>query len=282
MRKSKDYGSKRADFLFLLGLLVVIWAYGITFAHTILGKPVIVALILCLSGSVFLGLRQRKPWKKILIGALIFGVLAGFIFEFIQVSAGAYLMPPTATILPKVFGFLALDNVAGHTLMAIFTFTFYEHFVNREQHDEVSPHMPFALYPAIAVAVALVVVHYMHPSALLIPYSYAYVGLAAIVLPIALVTVRPQYARDLIMMVPYFFFAYLLFEIIAVRYGWWVYPAKHYIGRISLFGASFPFEELFFWMLFYAASLTSFYKIYLDWPVASKKKPSKVNSTVGI
>lgn len=44
----------------------------------------------------------------------------------------------------------------------------------------------------------------------------------------------------------------------------WVYEGNNYIGWISLFNTSFPFEELFFWMMFYAASIVSYYELFID------------------
>src|SRR5688572_9195344 len=125
MDKRVSPHSKRVDFLFLVALVIVVVPYSILTAHSFFGKPVIVAAILCLGGAAYLGVRASKPWRKIIYGTLIFGGLYGFIFEFVQVYAGAYVM--TDTLLPKVFGVLALDNVAGHMLMAFLTFTFYEH-----------------------------------------------------------------------------------------------------------------------------------------------------------
>jgi hypothetical protein len=49
-----------------------------------------------------------------------------------------------------------------------------------------------------------------------------------------------------------------------VRLGYWAYPGTQYIGSVTLFGTTFPFEELFFWMLFYAPTLVAFYELFVS------------------
>jgi hypothetical protein len=263
MEKPAGSPSKRTDLLVLLLLLAVVWLYSVLTAHIWLGKPLIVAVILGLSATAYMGSRAKKPWSKLLLGTLIFGLIAGFIFEFIQEAAGGYHM--VSIVLPKMFGFLPPDNIIGHTLMTLTTLTFYEHFVNAEPSQRISPRAKYALYPGLVLAVAIVVAYYVHRGWFQVPYSYAVMGSLAVIAPLGLAVLQPRYARDLSMMVPFFFLTYLIYELIAVKYSWWVYPAQ-YTGSVSLFDLRFPFEELLFWMLFYAAALTSYYKIYLDWP----------------
>jgi len=50
------------------------------------------------------------------------------------------------------------------------------------------------------------------------------------------------------------------------------YPGNNYVGWVNLFGITFPIEELLFWMLFYAASLVSYYELAVDVHQYRKKK----------
>lgn len=89
-------------------------------------------------------------------------------------------------------------------------------------------------------------------------------GIGAIVPPIFLGFKRPKLIRKMAETAIYFFFLYFIFEIVAVQLKWWIYPGNNYVGWVTIFNTTFPFEELFFWMMFYAASLVSYYEIFVN------------------
>lgn len=229
-------------------------------AGTYFGKALIGGAAFMLPSIAYLSMRSKKPWKKIVVATLVFGLLFGFLFEFIQEYTNTYLV--VSRVFPKLFGVLPLDNVLGHMMMACLTFTFYEHFINRHSDSSISPIIKLAVYPAIILMIAEITIHTTHPSLLMLHYSYAWLGALAVTPLLYLLARRPAYTRDVFLMVPFFFILYLVVELDAVRYGWWIYPGHGYIGWVTLFGRHFPFEELFFWMFFYAAAITSYYVLY--------------------
>ena len=62
----------------------------------------------------------------------------------------------------------------------------------------------------------------------------------------------------------YFFSLYFFAELTAVNLNWWIYPGNNYIGWVTVFNTTFPFEEFFFWMMFYAATLISYYEVWVN------------------
>jgi hypothetical protein len=266
MKQHTSLEAKRLDVLVLILLITMAFFYNTLVANTYLGKALLGGVVFIVPSIIYLGARQPKPWRKIFIATLIFGGLFGFFFEFIQEYTGTYLV--VSRVFPKLFGILPPDNVLGHMMVACLTFTFYEHFVNRNSTATINPRMSKVAYASLGVVFAEISLYIVHPSLLAFHYSYAYLGLAAIV-PIAyLLLSKPEYTRDILMMIPFFFLLYLAVEIIAVKYSWWIYPGYYYIGWVTLFDQTFPFEELFFWMFFYAAALISYYKLTIDRPVA--------------
>ena len=89
-------------------------------------------------------------------------------------------------------------------------------------------------------------------------------GIAAIIPTILFGITRPKFIKNMAETAIYFFFLYFIVEIFAVKLNYWIYPGDNYVGWISVFGTTFPFEELFFWMLFYAATLVAYYEIFVD------------------
>ncbi len=238
------------------------YLYNLLAAHTLAGKALIGAGALVCPSIAYLGYRRKKPWKKLLYATVIFGGLFGFFFEFIQEFNRSYSV--ISRIFPKILDTVPPDNVLGHMLMVLFMLTFYEHFINKHTSNRISPRIKYgALLGGICIAITLIL-FYTQPSLMRLDYPYAYLGLIAI-LPLFVYGYRhPKLAYQLVLMMPFFFYLYLLTEILAVRYSWWIYPGAHYIGHVQIFSESFPFEELFFWMLLYAPAVTAYYKIFMD------------------
>lgn len=159
---------------------------------------------------------------------------------------------------------MPIDNVLGHMLMTMLTVVFYEHFIDREKNQHISRHLLYAILPGLFVIFIVLAAFVYQPSLLQIKYPYFTMGLAAIIPPIFLAIKKPKFIKNMAETAIYFFFLYFAMELVAVKFNYWLYEGNNYIGWVSVFGITFPFEELFFWMLFYAASLVSYYELFID------------------
>ncbi len=254
--------SKRIDIMVLIFLLGIGSLYSYLTRDLYIGKAVFSGAVFTILPALYLGYRDKKNWRKIIIATLIFGMLFGFFFELIQEFTRSYSV--VSQVFPKILGIVPIDNVLGHMMMTFLTLTFYEHFVDRKKSRHISKRVIFALILAGAANVAALLLLRFMPAALITPYPYFFMGICAISFPIFLGMTRPIFIRDMAVSSIYFFFLYLIIEIFAVKLKWWIYPGNNYVGYVSILGISFPFEELFFWMMFYAASLISYYELFID------------------
>ncbi len=74
----------------------------------------------------------------------------------------------------------------------------------------------------------------------------------------------------------FFFFVWLLAEIVAVVTGGWTYPGTQYLGWVSIGQIHFPIEELLFWMIWYAPFLILGYEYLIRDKKALPKSPPNV------
>jgi hypothetical protein len=246
-------------------VLIVFTSGAVVYAYltrnTYAGTSTISGFMFLIPSVVYLALREKKQWNKIIIATLLFGGIFGFIFEFIAEHSQAYHV--TSTLFQfQILGVLPIDNVLGHMMMTMLTVIFYEHFVDRLTNSRISKNIFLALIPG-ACALLTILILYKTNNLPSVQYPYLWMGLAAIVSPILLSIKRPQFFKNMAVTAVYFFFLYFLVEIIAVSYSWWIYPGT-YIGWVHVATISFPIEELLFWMLFYAATLVSFYEWFID------------------
>lgn len=262
---------KKLDILVLLFLIGVGWLYATFTKDLFIGKAAIAGAVGTLLPVIYMGVRREKNWQKIIISTLVFGGMFGFLFEFIAEYTKAYSV--VSTLFPfKIFGVLPIDNVLGHMMMTLLTVTFYEHFVEREISHHISKHLKYAVLPAIFAIITVILVYFFNPILLNSQYPYFYMGIAAIIPPIYLGFTRPKFIKNMAVTGIYFFLFYFLSEILAVSLGYWIYPGNNYVGWVSFFGVRFPFEELFFWMMFYAASLVSYYELFIDDYTVKKRR----------
>lgn len=207
-------------------------------------------------------IREGKNYKKIAIAVLLIGGIFGFIFDFIETFNKAWIVD--RLVFPwKVFGVLPIDDIVGFLLMTLFVVVFYEHFLDDEKNKRISPSLIFALAPSLLVTFAVVIVFLIKPNILQMPYAYFYGGLIAISFPVLYIFFRPHLLSKFLKIAAFFFIIWFVAEIVAIKTGGWYFPGN-YIGNVSVFGVSFPFEELFFWMMFYAASISAYYEKMID------------------
>ncbi|MFY9228030.1 MAG: hypothetical protein WAO28_01745 [Candidatus Microsaccharimonas sp.] len=252
--------AKRIDVLVIILLAELAVLYNFFAVGSFFGTAMLGLAAFTVPPVIYMALRHRKPWKKIILATLVFGGLFGFIFEFVQEANLAYTV--LSTIFPK-FVLFPIDNVIGHMLMALLTFTFYEHFLSESKSKAVSKRLGKVALIAAIVGVLLVIAYLLMPQLITFSYSYAILGLVAITPLFIYIYNHPVDSIRMVAMIPYFFILYLVVEMFAVDNSWWVYQAE-YVGNVSLFRLNFPFEELFFWMFFYAATITAYYKIAVE------------------
>lgn len=254
---------KKIDFLVVVLLISLAVLYSLYIPPTIfIGKSLICGMIFLLPSSIYLGMREPKNWKKILFSGFVFGLLFGFIFEFIAEYNQAYAVVSTISNF-KILGVLHIDNIIGHMIMVIMTLVFYEHFIDIKTSKKISKNFLTALLPAIVVIVGIVILFLLNilPR---VEYSYLIMGSLAIISPIYLAITKPHFIKNMSMIAIFFFFFYLIIEIVAVRNSWWIYPDATYLGWVHLLDLRFPLEEMLFWMFFYAATLVSYYELFID------------------
>jgi len=255
MKKTK----KRVDLFVIFVLLLIAAALALFFNL----KPLIYGALFTLFPSIYLMKREKKNMLKISLAVFIFGGLFGFVFDFIETLNRAWSVD--RLVIPwKILGILPIDDVIGFFLMTLFVIVFYEHFIDDEKNKRISKNIVWALVPSILAAVAVVLLFlFMRQKLLIIPYAYLVGGIAAIIPLIALSFYKPKLLPKFLSTALFFFIVWFIAEIVVLKTGGWVFFGE-YIGSVTVFRIKFPLEELFFWMMLYAASIVSYYELFVD------------------
>ena len=248
-----------------IDLLVVFLLLGITAAISLIFnfKPLIAFLLYLLSPSIYLILREKKNFFKIFWAVVVFGIIFGFGFDFVVTLNEGWIV--TQLVLPlRLFGFYPiLDDVLAFMLMTLFIVVFYEHFLDDEKNRRISNNLKWLITFSLVILILIFTAYLINPNFLRIPYAYLVGGIFAIAFPFVFSLYKLRFLEKFLKLAAFFFVVWFVLELICLKAGGWIFPGE-YIGMVEIFGVKFPFEELFFWMMWYAAAVVSYYESFID------------------
>lgn len=164
-----------------------------------------------------------------------------------------------------VIGTWPVENIVGYLWMTLFILVFYEHFLDDENHPRLSKKHARLFFSSLVVLAAVFGLYYTNPEIVKFAYFYLVAGVAAVAFPVAFAFQNPKIIGKFTSLAFFFFFVWLILEIIGTKNQNWLFPPTgNFVGFVSLFGLSFPFEEVFFWFLWYPAVIVSYYEYFID------------------
>jgi len=258
----KTKSSLRIDAFVFLILVALAVMFPWLAKGTVWGNSFTWSLVITAPVAIYLGIRKKKNWSKIFAGAIVFGSLFGFILEFIANVNGVWQEP--TVFLTRVLGVVSWESILFYPIMTVFILVFYEHFFDKDITKKISSHIWIAAIPALLMIIYLVTEYLLIPGSLNLPYTYVILGILAIIIPIIHCVKRPELFRKYSMVAVSMFLLFFIFEVVGVAFGYWYFPGNEYIGTVTVFGATFPIEEIIFGMFFYPATIASYYETFID------------------
>jgi hypothetical protein len=242
----------------LLGIL-----YAVLTRDLFIGRSLFFAMAFILPAVVYMGLREKKNWKKILFATLVFGLLYGLALSFFAEATGSW-RTNDYIFNYRIFGLVAFEDILGQFLMALNIFVFYEHFVDHEDW-KMKKLSKYAALLGLLGLIFLLAIYTVKPNLYdILPYPYMMIGSVAIIPTVFILISNPRMLKKLLPMSAYFFFLWFATMLFALTYDYWWYPGERFIGTVNILDITFPFEELFFWMLLYAPTIVAYYELTFD------------------
>lgn len=251
---------KKLDFLVVILLNVLTGLYTYLTRDLYIGKMLFAGLLTQALPILYLSLRSKKDWRKILLAMVIFD----FLFEsFDFVAEYTHTWNVISVVLPKLFGVLPLDNIITHESIIVYTLVFYEHFFGENSDSKISKNIFHPIIYGSILFIGAAFAFFLDPHLLSnIRYPFLYLGSLAVTPLIILCLAKPKLFQKIAVSGVYFFFYYFATELIA-SHRYWIYTGNNYIGWVSFFGMQFPFEEYFFWVILYGPTIIAYYKLWI-------------------
>jgi len=143
---------------------------------------------------------------------------------------------------------------------------FYEYFVDKHATKRLwNPKLKYLLTAGILIFIIFTLLFINSPKLLNIPYFYLWFGIVLTLLPFIFQWFEfPHVTKKFLLVGIFFFYLHFLYEITALKLGWWAFPGQEFIGQVSLLGVIFPIEEVVFWFILLALAILSFYEYFDD------------------
>ncbi|MBS3176595.1 hypothetical protein J4457_05155 [Candidatus Woesearchaeota archaeon] len=189
-----------------------------------------------------------------------FAIILDYIMEITQ---GWYI--PSSFFDPyRILGYVSIEQLIWLFLYLYLVAIFYEAFLEKTcTHRLYSSHLKYGIILLYLIFGLFIIIHLTKHELLEINYFYLKFGIVLGLLPIAVALIKfPRLYTQFLQTAAYFFYLSFLYEVTALVLGQWTFPATNqFVGFLSLGSISFPFEELFFWIILGAMGALSYYKL---------------------
>lgn len=214
--------------------------------------------------AVYLSYKKRKAIKKSLIFAFLFSIPFTIIINLFAVNDQSWYVPITVFKL-RILNLVPIEDLIWGFLLVYFVIIFYEYFLDKKVQKEKQNKKFVYFFGILNLLLALCLLIFALIPSLRLPYFYLWGGICLLLVPtILFLTSFPNFISRFVKVGIYFFGVFLLLEITGLQRNQWVFPGKNFIGWVTLFGHSFPFEEFLFFISLAAVAVLSYYEFFSD------------------
>lgn len=214
--------------------------------------------------SVFLSLRAKKYVGHTVIYSLIYAIPFVIILDYICHVTNIWLIP-YSIFKVRLLGYVTFDIILWGIFFTYFIIMFYRYFFGEDAPHRIYVKNTTPLVILLSFLLSIFFTLYIFsPSSLRIPYFYLVFGITLALIPLSITCFLFRKMRYVFVKVGLYFFVFnLLYEITAIKLRLWEFPREgKSVGWINFLGVSFPFEELFFWIMLGAPAILSWFILF--------------------
>ncbi|MDP1718878.1 MAG: hypothetical protein Q8L24_00415, partial [bacterium] len=214
--------------------------------------------------AIYLSIRQPRLIARAGIFAGIFGLPVFAIIDYLAETSGSWVISRSLFNF-RFLGVVPIEQLLWGFFGVYFVIMFYERFFEPKHRKIAGSRMK---YLGIAAFCSLALFSYALANSAVnfsIEYFYLKLGLLMVALPTVFVLAGfPALLGKFLKTGVYFSLLSLIYELTALRHDQWSFPGKEFVGMIKILGASFPIEELVFWIALGSLATLSFYEVFDD------------------
>lgn len=248
---------------------LLIWPILASVGSFALHANVLVSIILFFGvPATYLSFLRRSAIKKSALFSVAMAIPVAIIVDYVMEHTRGWFLPHSVFGSFRLFGYVTLEQHIWLFFYVYFVILFYEVFFERHARAQrlFAPRLKYLVYFLFALLGLFLVILATRGALLHINFFYLKFGIVAAGLPIVFALFRmPRLMGKFLKAGLYFSVLSLIYEVTALKLGQWTFPATNeFIGAINILGVSFPFEELFFWILLGPIATLAYYEFFDD------------------
>jgi hypothetical protein len=202
----------------------------------------------------------KRSRKKILLFSIVSVILFAIPVELTCRLANVW---DTQTIFPKLFnGLMPIENLFFAFFNFLWVLSFYEYFVDKDREKEIPPKFKILVSLYVVAFLGVMLVYSINP--LVITFSYMTMALIVLIIPEVLLFIwHPHVLKKVILPLLVFAIIFFVYETAAMEAGNWWWPGS-YLFPVTLFGHTFPLDDILFWYFLSTPALIIGYETFLD------------------
>lgn len=180
-------------------------------------------------------------------------------FDYLCVKYGVWGGP---SLLPRVAG-VTIEHVTWTVLIIPLPIAVNEYFFTRQKLTPPSTFTKPIIRGLLVIGLVIAILPPLHGW--LSNYTYLKIGLMLYPIVFLLVAVAvPSALREVFLTGVVMGLFNFGLELLALHHGYWTFPGT-YVGKVRIFAATFPVEELTFYILLCSAGVVATFALYKNW-----------------
>ncbi len=250
-------------------VLMWVWAIMAPFLSWVFDAHYMFSIIIFfIIPSIFLSWRYPRSIKKAALFSLLVGLPLVTALDYIMEATGSMFINQSVFGNFRILDFITIDSYVWGFFFLYLIVIYYDSFLNHHWHHRLYfPAMKYLLILMLLLLATFFFVYFISPATLQITFYFYFLwGFVLVLIPIILLlTKHPKLIAKFFKAGAYFFLLFLGYELTAIRQENWLFPGEgQFIGMVDFFGARFPFEEFFYFIILGAFAAMTWYEFFDD------------------
>lgn len=201
--------------------------------------------------------------KKSRSKVLIFSLVATLLFAPpIELMARIKDVWDVASVFPRPFGLIPLENMLFAFLNFFWALSFYEYFTDKDLPTKINKKFKYLV--ALFVVFSVIVFSLYSYNNNLVGLNYFALAFISLIVPSAIIfSKKPSLIRKTFLTTIFFAIVFFVYELISLKVGSWFWPGD-YLFPIMIWGELFPLDDIIIWYFLSTPALIGGYEFFAD------------------
>ncbi|MDD3710985.1 MAG: hypothetical protein PHP37_00030 [Patescibacteria group bacterium] len=201
--------------------------------------------------------------KNSRIKVLLFSLTATLLFAPpIELMARIKDVWDVASVFPRPFGLIPLENMLFAFLNFFWALSFYEYFTDKDLPTKIDK--KFRYLVALFVFFSLIIFSLYSYNNNLVGLNYFTLAFISLIIPSVIIFYKnPRLIKKTFLTTIFFAVVFFVYELISLKVGSWFWPGE-YLFPTVIWGELFPLDDIIIWYFLSTPALIGGYEFFSD------------------